>query len=112
MKLSIYIVCLFAISIWASPSVAGTWYSNQTIQYLYAGEAGNRHAVRVVGTQPNPNSCAQSYDLMIQLTNKRIKEMWAMLLSAYMADKPVGIYLSGCDPTENLPVITDIKLGE
>ncbi len=108
----IYFVLLsWIVMAWPAPSFAGTWLWDQRIQYLYAGEAGARYAVRLVGTTPNPGSCGASFDLAIDPNNTKLKAMWAMLLSAYLADKPVSIFLSGCEAVNNLPVITDVTLG-
>ncbi len=88
------------------------WVNNANIQYLYAGTAGNRYAVKLVDINPNPgNMCAESYDLSMEETNPKLKEMWALLLSAYMANKPVNLYLKGCGGHLNSPLVTDVSIG-
>ena len=108
----IYFVLLSCIVVaWSAPSFADTWLWDQKIQYLYAGDVGSRFAVRLVGTTPNPDACGASFDLVVDPNSTRLNTMRAMLLSAYLADKHVSIYLSGCDGINNLPLIRDITLG-
>ncbi len=111
MKLFNKIIFCTMFLVWSTSSNAG-WYHNKSIQYLYAGEIGSRYAVKLIGSQPNPDLCGSSFDLVIEPNNTKLKSMWAMLLAAYMANKPVNIYLSGCSVGKyKLPIITDISLG-
>ena len=108
----IYFVLLSCIVIaWSAPSFAGQWITNQKIQYLYAGDAGGRYAVKLVGINPNPANCGASFDLAMDINSLKLKAMWAMLLTAYVTDKPISVYLNGCEGINNLPVITDISFG-
>ena len=111
MKLFRNIMLCSVFLVWSLPSNAA-WFYGQNIQYLYAGEIGDRYAIKVTGAQPNPGSCAVSFDLVIEPDNTKLKPMWAMLLAAYMANKPVNIHINGCSTgTNKLPVITDISIG-
>ena len=74
MKTLIRLILISITFIWNSTTLAGSWISNPTIQYLYAGEVGGRYTVKVSGSQPNPDSCRQSFGLMIEENNSKLKE--------------------------------------
>jgi hypothetical protein len=106
---------VMAISIqmllWSVNSFAGGWYYDARVQYLYSGKIGGRNAVKLVGLSPNPDGCPNTYDLVVDDANPRFKEIWSLLLSSYLTDKPVSVYLSGCGSTYNFPAITDVIFG-
>lgn len=109
---TVYLVLTAFVALaWPASSFAGDWFFDQKIQYLYAGEAGARFAVRLVGVTPNPASCPVSYDLVIDPNNTKFKAMWTMLLAGYLADKHVSVFLNGCDVVLRQPVIADVMLG-
>ena len=109
-----YRATLFLIVMaWSSQSLAAEWVLNRNVKYLYAGEVGDRYAVKLTGIQPNPDACMSANDLLIESSNPKLKEMWSLLLAAYMANNTVNLYLSGCGTgTYNkIPVVKDISLG-
>jgi len=52
----------------------------------------------------NPDGCGRSDHLLLRPSDPFFKEMYAMLLAAHTAGKPVRIHVEGCD--QNFPVIT------
>lgn len=51
----------------------------------------------------NPDGCGRSDHLLLRPSDPFFKEMYAMLLAAHTAGKPVQIHVSGCD--QNFPVV-------
>lgn len=51
----------------------------------------------------NPDGCGRTDHLLLRPADPFFKEMYAMLLAAHVAGKPVQIHVNGCD--QNFPVV-------
>ncbi|MEY4589096.1 MAG: hypothetical protein RL497_1172 [Pseudomonadota bacterium] len=92
MKSLFAILCSLAIS---TSTHAGALASNEAINVLhyYEGHVG------VLIKQPtmiDPDKCGRTDWYILRNDHPLYKEMYAVVLAAHMANKPVHFYLEGC----------------
>lgn len=94
-------------------SVSADWYNGTTIEYLYSGSAGNRTAISLVGGNPNadPVICQSVDNLVLETGHADFKYLWSIVLSAYLQERAIDVYIKGCDPLLGYPIVTDVRLS-
>ena len=76
---------------------------------------GNGYWVLVQIDNPskhNPNECNSDSYYALNLNNEASKNLYSMLLSAHLAQKPVTFWVSGCSGQSNgYPNISSVKMS-
>jgi|SRR5882724_9535945 len=87
-------VSLVLATLHISQSRAEGYIGGGTITYLQ-----NAYATEWIlftdGTNLNPDNCSQNL-VMLQRAHLQFKELYALLLAAFLTQKKVSIYVSGC----------------
>ncbi|MFA0813115.1 hypothetical protein [Microbulbifer epialgicus] len=80
----------------ASDLYAAQWISNVEILKIFV-QPNARMYLKVSGSVPDLN-CAGNEEGMLEFDTDapHFKEQYSLILSAYMANKPVSIYVNGC----------------
>lgn len=77
----------------SSPAVASGYTNNGTIKYMQQAYGG--WLFSLTGSNSNPDQC-QHNKILLTGTSPQFDQIYSMLLAAYLAKKPVNIYVSGC----------------
>ncbi|MCP4986927.1 MAG: hypothetical protein GY928_13010 [Colwellia sp.] len=91
--------------------VYSQWYDMKIIEYVYSGSVGGRTAISLVGGNPNPGSCTNTFDLFLDSSNPQFPWMWSIILTSYTKDIPISVNIQGCGSSYNLPIVTDVRLN-
>lgn len=81
------------------------WHESQEIQYLYAGQSGNRFALKT----NEDSGCSYANEYIVLQANPFFKEMVSLLIAANMAGKRIAFYTNG-DCLAGGAVVTDIRV--
>lgn len=94
----------------ADAGAPAQWYQNLTIKYLYAGQVGDRVAVRFHQTI-SMGDCYNGQEVTIDSSNPHFKSILAMLMTAYATRSLINIYTNAACASYGV-LGTDVSLGE
>jgi len=86
----------------------GQWYYQVTLNYVYAGQIGNRVAISV-SPPINSGSCPGGGELILDQSNPYAKSMLAVILTAYTTTKVISVYTDGTCANNGV-LLTDVRL--
>ena len=88
------ICLLISMLVFSTSSLAGAWYDNVTLEYVYSGKAGNRVAVKVADLT-NIGGCGSSEMIFPDINDPYFKTMFSMILSARATGQSISLYSDG-----------------
>jgi len=89
-------MCLLVTSVlamWSISAVAGGYLG--TGKTIYMQNAYGGWILKTNGTNTNPDGCSKD-NTILEPTHGQYKELYSLILSAYMANRNVRFYVDGC----------------
>ena len=107
MKKIFLIISILALS---NNSLAGVWYSNVTIEYVYAGDVGDRVAVKIEDLS-DIGGCGSSEMVFKDITSPYFESMFSVILSARMSKNTISLFSDGTC-TSGGATLNDVRLWD
>jgi len=111
-----FFVGLFLLLIVSPVVIAAGWITNDgTAKIKYINTENSVVRVHFVGnTIENPDECLNASSSILKADNPMFEQHYALILAAFMANKPIKIYANGCYTAwgSNFPVITALYVYE
>jgi hypothetical protein len=98
-------LCGLVLMLFTANAAPAGWSAQQPPSYLHVYE-GHGGVFVAQPTMVNPDSCTRGDQYLLRQTHPQFKELYAMLLSARVADRNLYFHLSGC--VEGFPSISHI----
>ena len=94
------IIFLFSLLLTSFCSLSSGWStSNGTGRITYVNAESNIVRIRLDATDlKNPDNCGKTDVVMLKGDSKNEERQYALIMAAFMANKPVKVYLNGCEP--------------
>ena len=85
---------IFAALLYSTTILAGGYVGDGTIRMMQ--NAYGSWILITNGAEDNPDDCSKN-TVILEKSLAQYEEVYGFLLSAYLAAKPVNIYVNGCD---------------
>lgn len=103
MKLTLAILLSLALPL---TSIAGEWSDLGKITLVYPKPS--RNGIYFKHDNMVSDGCSEKSYLFLDANQALFKESYSLLLAAYSSGKNVRIYVEGCQPAHNYPLIKEI----